>query len=297
MKKYIFLIFLLMFSISLVACGNNINNNIVDEPNNDEIIKKEVSFEAKILEIHEKSILVEPVEGSNELKSSDKISLGVSNINIDFDLQLGQTIKIVYDGMIMESYPAQIIASKISLVESNNEDINEIEIIEFGGMKYIKEKLSGETLAWLSLTDEEKILSSYYPPEFIDNDDYLFVEEKEDCKVLFEAFDITSKGLTIICNQYCFDDECYFTTGSYYVVQKLENGEYIDIPYVVDGDVGWTSEAWIIRKNQSMAWEVDWEWLYGELSKGEYRIGKEVVNEVEYGVFEKNMVYANFEIK
>ena len=59
---------------------------------NDEIIKKEVSFEAKILEIHEKSILVEPVEGSNELKSSDKISLGVSNINIDFDLQLGQTI-------------------------------------------------------------------------------------------------------------------------------------------------------------------------------------------------------------
>ena len=30
-------------------------------------------------------------------------------------------------------------------------------------------------------------------------------------------------------------------------------------------DIGWTDEAYIINMNDITEWEVNWEWLYGEL--------------------------------
>ena len=39
-------------------------------------------------------------------------------------------------------------------------------------------------------------------------------------------------------------------------------------------DYAWTAEAWLIATNQSYTWQVDWEWLYGELPAGTYRFGK-----------------------
>ncbi len=71
-------------------------------------------FYATVIESKEKYILVEPLEGSQELRSSDKISIGLGENN-DEIYPVGTIVKITYDGMIMESYPAQIHASKIEV--------------------------------------------------------------------------------------------------------------------------------------------------------------------------------------
>ena len=72
-----------------------------------------------IIGVYNNSILVEPEEGSNERRSSDKISMNITRptngIN-DFYV-VGNKVKITYNGMIMESYPAQIIATKIELAK------------------------------------------------------------------------------------------------------------------------------------------------------------------------------------
>ena len=76
-------------------------------------------FVATIIGAYDSSILVEPEKGSNERKSSDKISIGIirpTNGTNDFYV-VGNKVKITYNGMIMESYPAQIIATKIELVK------------------------------------------------------------------------------------------------------------------------------------------------------------------------------------
>lgn len=70
-----------------------------------------VTFKAKILEIHDSTYLVEPMPDTQEAKSADKIS--VNKVG-DLDVKVGDYIAITYDGLIMESYPAQIIASKIA---------------------------------------------------------------------------------------------------------------------------------------------------------------------------------------
>lgn len=95
---------------------NKINSNLeanttIEEENNT------YQFIATIIEAKEDYIIVRPADGTNELKSSDKIRIKItrptSGIN-DFYVT-GNKIIITYDGNILESYPAQITAIKIEL--------------------------------------------------------------------------------------------------------------------------------------------------------------------------------------
>lgn len=68
----------------------------------------DVSFQASILEIKNNYYLVEPVEGSQELKSSDQIVVPMKNLNSSLEPEVGDIIEITYNGDIAESDPAQI---------------------------------------------------------------------------------------------------------------------------------------------------------------------------------------------
>lgn len=74
------------------------------------------SFYATIIESKEKYILVEPTQGSQELKSSDKFSIGLDE-NDTTEYSVGATVKITYDGAIMETYPAKINTIKIEIID------------------------------------------------------------------------------------------------------------------------------------------------------------------------------------
>ncbi len=52
--------------------------------------------------------LVEPVEGSAELKSADQIPVHMKNMAPSPEPEVGDILEIEYDGYIAESYPAQI---------------------------------------------------------------------------------------------------------------------------------------------------------------------------------------------
>jgi hypothetical protein len=103
----------------------NTNNNAGDVNPNNPQVQEEYTFTAKVLETKD-GLLIAPNEESNEYKSSDKISVHTNDtkffdkdgneITID-KLQVGDTISVVYNGTIMESYPAQIGAISITLTE------------------------------------------------------------------------------------------------------------------------------------------------------------------------------------
>mgnify|MGYP001283592478 CR=1 FL=1 len=105
MKKYLAIFMCIMIALMVLVSCNNAEN------------KEEVSFVATVLEINDSSLLVEPVEGSDELRSADKISVSTANAKIldsqdneitIGDIVVGDKVEIVYDGVIAESYPAQI---------------------------------------------------------------------------------------------------------------------------------------------------------------------------------------------
>lgn len=66
------------------------------------------TFYATILELNDQYLLVQPVEGSSELRSCDKIYVPIRNMPPSPAPWVGDTVEIVYDGLIMETYPGQI---------------------------------------------------------------------------------------------------------------------------------------------------------------------------------------------
>lgn len=105
-----------MFDKFIVGAVADINSEVDDEQT--KVEEGQYEFIGTIIEARENTIVVEPKEGSNERKSSDKISMGItrptSGVN-DFYV-VGNKVKITYNGVIMESYPAQIDATNVELV-------------------------------------------------------------------------------------------------------------------------------------------------------------------------------------
>ena len=65
-------------------------------------------FQAEVLEIHDGYYLVEPVEGSWELNSADRIEVPIRNAHPSPEPEVGDIIEIEYSGEISETYPARI---------------------------------------------------------------------------------------------------------------------------------------------------------------------------------------------
>ena len=79
-----------------------------------EVIHK---FVATVIEINGNSVTVEPVIGEDELQSSDRISVNTASLG-DIGAEIGSDVEIYYTGGIMESYPAQINATKWTLADN-----------------------------------------------------------------------------------------------------------------------------------------------------------------------------------
>ena len=120
-----------------------------------------------------------------------------------------------------------------------------------------------------------------------------------DWGVKLTAKDVTEKGLTIVCTQSGGEAKGELQTGSWYEVQQKKGGTWKAVEYteIEKEYVGWTSEAWCIPKGETVEWPVDWSWLYDTLPAGEYRIGKEIVDFQETGVYEETVIYAEFTIE
>lgn len=101
MKKYIALALAFIFIFGLASC---------DKKSGKDFDEAEVfSFEAKVLEVYDSYLLVEPSADSNEIRSADKIQVPLKNKTTSWDMPaVGDLICIVYDGSIMETYPAQL---------------------------------------------------------------------------------------------------------------------------------------------------------------------------------------------
>lgn len=117
--------------------------------------------------------------------------------------------------------------------------------------------------------------------------------QPDDWGITFSVGNITPKGATVSFSQSGGSPTGELITGSYYRVEK--DGK--ELPYVVEGDVGWTAEAYMIMPEKTSFYEVNWEWLYGELEPGTYVIYKGVMDFRGPGDFDEKEYSAEFIIK
>lgn len=104
---------------------------------------------------------------------------------------------------------------------------------------------------------------------------------KVDFGITLSVASVTKTGLTVIFDQKDGNVTDEINTGSYYVLETHKDGKWVELDYK-DGldaeNIGWNSIAYIIKSNDKTEFNVNWDWLYGELEEGKYRIGKEVTS-------------------
>lgn len=84
---------------------------------------------------------------------------------------------------------------------------------------------------------------------------------------------ITSKGLRV---EFTFSGDNEGQYGSWYTLEVNNDGRWYTLPYTYDGEgeITWTMEAYPVTKVEPRQVKVEWNWLYGELPNGHYRIIK-----------------------
>lgn len=105
MKKTIVLLLCVVFTIALAGCQPKETASTKEDLKNK---TAEHILIATITEIQDGALLVTPVEGSQELNSSDSFSIPIHHLSNSFEPQVGDTIEISYNGVILESYPARL---------------------------------------------------------------------------------------------------------------------------------------------------------------------------------------------
>ncbi|WP_321429736.1 immunoglobulin-like domain-containing protein [uncultured Methanolobus sp.] len=111
------------------------------------------------------------------------------------------------------------------------------------------------------------------------------------------ATKVTPTGMTLVCKQSGGGPTGELQTGSYLILEESINEQWLPVEMTPsEYERAWTDEAWIIPMNDTVEWEVDWEWVYGELPEGNYRIGKEIMDFRSAGNYDEKMYYANFEV-
>ncbi len=120
------------------------------------------------------------------------------------------------------------------------------------------------------------------------------VNNYSDASMVISDESITSKGLLLEFNYYGEDDG---TTGTWYTIFLYEDNEWNELPYIIDGNIGWNLIAYIVEKNQDSKMSINWEWLYGDLLTGRYLIVKQFMNRRGPGDFDNYYLACEFTIE
>lgn len=103
----------------------------------------------------------------------------------------------------------------------------------------------------------------------------------------------TSKATIIFTNK----TEKETTFGEYFHLEKKTDGEWKKLP-TINENYAFDDIAYPLNEKESRELVVDWEWLYGALNEGEYRIVKDVdVSDFSSTAdYDKYYLYAEFNI-
>jgi len=154
------------------------------------------SFLGKVIESHSSYIIVEPNESEHEEKSYDKFRIELGDDN-DTVYEVGSHVKITYTGVIKESYPAQIEATKIEL-----KSVDGFEIIFNQEPGHVKRQIIDKNTS--KQYDYKVYIYNGHVDVIIDSTTYSLEEALKDNKITMD--EIIAKANKDFPNAVSYDD-------------------------------------------------------------------------------------------
>lgn len=121
------------------------------------------------------------------------------------------------------------------------------------------------------------------------------VETDDSWGIVLNVDNVTDTGLTLICSQNGGEVTGDLQTGEKYWVEEKRDGKWQELP--TPQKPVWSDVSYIIQKQDFTHWDIQWEDLYGSLSNGEYRIGKEIQDFRGGSDYDEKAYYSEFVIQ
>lgn len=105
---------------------------------------------------------------------------------------------------------------------------------------------------------------------------------------------VSSVGLTVILENQS-DKECIY--GEDFLLEEEIDGKWYQVPITLEGNYGFNDIGYNLPSSEMREWAVEWEWLYGSLSKGKYRIVKKILDFRGTGDYDEHYLAAAFTLE
>ena len=103
---------------------------------------------------------------------------------------------------------------------------------------------------------------------------------------------VTPSGMTLKIIQSGGEFEGELEYGSDFTLEVRQNQEWVTVE--PQKDVAWTLVAFMLPENQTTKLDINWNFIYGELPAGHYRLCKEFMDFIDTGKYTTRTYYAEF---
>lgn len=142
------------------------------------------------------------------------------------------------------------------------------------------------TIRDLAYVEDDMVFSLF---ESFDNESIVL----EGVSMSVQKDSVTANGAVVTLLNKVDKDYQY---GQEYFIQKYEDGRWYQVPYIID-DIGFEDIAYVLEKDSESEFTIDWNWLYGTLEPGEYRIVKDIMDFSDTGDYDVYTLTAEFTIE
>lgn len=123
---------------------------------------------------------------------------------------------------------------------------------------------------------------------------YESVNDLEGVSMTEQEGSASSTGIELLLEN---TTENYYDYGEPFELEKQMDGEWYAVPIPDEENYGFTDIGYELRAGETAEESVDWEWLYGSLDSGEYRIVKDFIQVREPGDFDTYHLAATFTVE
>ena len=108
--------------------------------------------------------------------------------------------------------------------------------------------------------------------------------------------DVTPTGLALVITQQGGSPTGQLQYGSDYTLEVRTGDTWQEVPDIVEGNFAWDDIAYLVTMDGQTEETVNWDWLFGPLSPGPYRLSKRVMDFRDTGDYDTQVYQVEFDI-
>ncbi len=125
----------------------------------------------------------------------------------------------------------------------------------------------------------------------------IYVDKNDKWGIYLYADDVTPTGMTLKINQSGGNPSGTLECGAAYTLETRVNNEWQEIKTKTGEPLVWNALGYMVKMNDITEMNINWEFGYGKLEPGVYRLSKEFMNLRKAVDYDKNLYYAYFTIE